>query len=110
MFTLPTQPRTAVGHFRQALEQPRRVDLGRVARPDGTTCGSAWVLSAGFDAAVNDRANRWRFPPGRLRHPLAMLPEPASFRPLSYSRVVDGAPRQTDATLVAVANGRSIGG
>lgn len=110
MFNLPTEPRTAVGHFLQALEQPRRVDLGRVTRADGTSCWFAGVLSAGFDAAVNDRANRWRFPRGRLRYPLAMLRELASFRPLRYSLVVDGVPRRTDAMLVAVANGRSIGG
>ena len=75
LFNLPAEPRTAVGHFLQSLEQPHRVDLGRVTRADGTKCWFAGVLSAGFDAAVNDRANRWRFPRGRLRYPLAMLRE-----------------------------------
>ncbi|MET1156327.1 diacylglycerol kinase family protein [Arthrobacter sp.] len=70
LFNLPAQPRTAVGHYLQALEQPRRVDKGRVTPADRTACWFAGVLSAGFDAAVNDRANRWRLPRGRLRYPL----------------------------------------
>lgn len=110
LFGLPAGPAAAVGHFLHALEQPRRVDLGRVTHPDGSTAWFAGVLSAGFDAAVNDRANRWRFPRGRLRYPLAMLRELASFRPIRYSLVVDGVPREVDAMLVAVANGRSFGG
>lgn len=110
LFNLPAEPRAAVGHFLKALEQPRKIDLGRVTGENGSERWFAGVLSAGFDAAVNDRANRWRFPRGRLRYPLAMLRELASFDPIRYRLVVDGEQRQADALLVAVANGRSIGG
>jgi diacylglycerol kinase (ATP) len=83
----------------------RRIDLGLV--------GDTWfgtVLCAGFDAAVNERANRMRWPAGPRRYDLAVLAELAAFR--SRPVVVDTGTRRLDveATLVAVGNTAWYGG
>jgi diacylglycerol kinase (ATP) len=88
---------------------PRRIDLGRVRHGELTTW-FACVLSAGFDAVVNERANRMTRPRGSHRYTIAMVRELLSFRPASYRLKVDGVPQTAEAMLVSVANGRSIGG
>jgi diacylglycerol kinase (ATP) len=73
----------------------------------------AWfigVLSAGFDALVNERANGWAWPRGRAKYVLAMLRELPVFRPRTYALELDGQRWSTAAMLVAVANGPSYGG
>ncbi|MHB2024680.1 MAG: diacylglycerol kinase [Mycobacteriales bacterium] len=79
---------------------------------DAVRVGSRWygsVLGAGFDSRVNDRANRMRWPHGRMRYNLAMLAELGVFRPLAFRIELDGEVLETDAMLVAVGNGRSYG-
>jgi len=94
-----------------ALDHEARViDAGRATRADGSAVWFAGVLSAGFDAIVNDRANRMRWPRGPRRYTLAMLGELVRFRPLSYRLTVDGVVREVRGMLVSVANGTSIGG
>ncbi|WP_101257204.1 diacylglycerol kinase [Streptomyces barkulensis] len=84
----------------------RSIDLGRVG---GRWYGS--VLASGFDSRVNDRANRMRWPAGRLRYDAAILAELAGLRTVPYRIALDdGPPLETDATLVAVGNGPSYGG
>lgn len=84
---------------------PRTIDLARVGeRYYGC------VLAAGFDAVVNERANRMRWPRGPLRYNLATLAELRVFEPLSYVLELDGVERRVDAMLVAVGNGPSFGG
>jgi diacylglycerol kinase (ATP) len=83
----------------------RRVDLGRVG---ATYFGT--VLAAGFDALVNERANRMRWPRGQMRYNLATLAELRVFKPLPYTLELDGAVRRVEAMLVAVGNGPSFGG
>ncbi|GAB3802398.1 diacylglycerol kinase [Humibacter antri] len=89
--------------------EPRRIDLGRV-RHGALTTWFACVLSAGFDAVVNERANRMTRPRGAHRYTIAMVRELLSFRPARYRIEVDGAATVQEAMLVSVANGRSIGG
>jgi diacylglycerol kinase (ATP) len=89
---------------------PRTIDAGRIIRSDGTVCWYGAVLSAGFDAIVNERANLMRWPRGRQRYNLALLRELAMLKPISYDLEIDGVRRQTDAVLVAVANNQSLGG
>lgn len=75
--------------------------------------GDRWflgVLGAGFDAIVNERANRWRWPRGRLRYDLALLRELPVLRPRAYVLELDGEPWRVDALLVAVGNTPSYGG
>lgn len=67
-------------------------------------------LSAGFDAVVAARANKWKWPKGPSRYVLAMLRELATFKPLQYDAVIDGVERKIEAMLCAVANSRSFGG
>ena len=87
----------------------RLIDAGRASSP-GTSRWFAGVVSAGFDAAVNERANAWRWPVGKARYHLAMLRELASFRAITYTVTADGERWQQDAMLISVANGQSIGG
>lgn len=87
----------------------RMLDAGRITA-GGTSRWFAGAVSAGFDAAVNERANAWRWPRGRIRYQLAMLRELASFRARTYIVTADGERWQQSAMLISVANGQSIGG
>ena len=85
----------------------RAIDAARV------TPGDVWygaVLGAGFDAIVNDRGNRLRWPKGPRRYNLAVALELPRFRPIDYRLTLDGEVWETKAMLVSVANGRSCGG
>ncbi len=70
----------------------------------------ATVMAAGFDAVVNERANRMTWPRGQMRYNLATLAELRTFEPLPYTIVLDGEERRLEAMLVAVGNGPSFGG
>jgi diacylglycerol kinase (ATP) len=83
----------------------RTVDLGR----SGTQY-FATVLAAGFDAVVNERANRMTWPRGRMRYNLATLVELRVFEPLPYLLQLDDREVSLEAMLVAVGNGPSFGG
>jgi len=87
----------------------RLIDAGRVTG-NGATRWFAGVVSAGFDAAVNERANAWRWPRGRSRYNLAMLRELATFKAVDYTVTADGETWRQGAMLISVANGQSIGG
>lgn len=89
---------------------PRTIDAGQVTHGDGSTSWYACVLSAGFDAIVNERANLMRWPRGRQRYNLALLRELAMLKPIRYRLELDGIASETDAVLVAVANNTSLGG
>jgi diacylglycerol kinase (ATP) len=83
----------------------RRIDLGR--------CGTTYfvtVLAAGFDAAVNHRANGMRWPRGQLQYTVATVAELRAFHPLSYALQLDDRPYEVEAMLVAVGNGPTYGG
>jgi diacylglycerol kinase (ATP) len=88
----------------------RRVDA---VRRVGAGEGPRWfvgVLCGGFDAKVNERANGWSWPRGKMRYNLAIARELPVFRPLPYELELDGEPWTTDAMLVALGNGTSYGG
>jgi diacylglycerol kinase (ATP) len=90
-----------------------RVIAGRTRTVDLARSGSRYfvtVLAAGFDAIVNERANRMTWPRGQMRYNLATLLELRTFRPLPYTLDLDGEVRRLDAMLVAVGNGPSFGG
>ncbi|MFZ4896143.1 diacylglycerol kinase family protein [Plantibacter sp. Mn2098] len=100
----------ALAHLRDALrKEPRVIDAGRV-RHAGDTVWFAGVLSAGFDALVNERANLLRWPRGKRRYTIALLVELLRLRPRTYRLVVDGVAETVDAVLISVANNTSIGG
>ena len=70
----------------------------------------ACVLSAGFDAIVNERANTLRHPKGPNRYLLALGIELAKLRPIRYRLVLDGVETVTEAALISVGNNVSLGG
>jgi diacylglycerol kinase (ATP) len=106
----------AVAYLLDALRRPpRAIDAGLVTHTDDATGAErrtwfACVLSAGFDAIVNERANTMEHPKGASRYILALLIELAKLRPIRYRLVLDGVETATDAALVAVGNNKSIGG
>jgi len=81
------------------------IDLGRVEEK-----WFAAILSSGFDALVNDRANTMRWPRGRMRYNIAMVEKLIALRPHHYRIRVDENYMDVQATLVTVANGPSYGG
>jgi len=108
---MPTDdPSAAIAQLLDALDRPPRViDAARVRHGDLST----WfvgVLSAGFDATVNERANLMTRPRGRSRYVLALLRELATLKPIPYVVTVDGASVGTEALLISVANNGSLGG
>jgi diacylglycerol kinase (ATP) len=106
---LPVHDITA--SVRTALDGvPRRIDAVRQTDPSGENRWFAGVLCGGFDAIVNERANGWRWPRGRLRYNLAIARELPMFRPLPYELELDGERWDTKAMLVAIGNGPRYGG
>jgi diacylglycerol kinase (ATP) len=90
-----------------------RVIAGRTRTVDLARSGSKYfvtVLAAGFDAIVNERANRMTWPKGQMRYNLATLAELRVFEPLPYVLQIDDTQLQLEAMLVAVGNGPSFGG
>lgn len=91
----------------------KRIDLSAVS---GSLAGGAEerfvgsVVSTGYDARVNRRANNVAFNLGPLSYGYAALTETRHWEPLEYRLVVDGHPRTIPAMLVAVANAGVFGG
>ena len=82
-----------------------RIDLGRIgSRHFGA------ILSSGFDAVVNERANEIRWPKGPMRYNVAILQELPRFSPMPFTLHLDGVRLEREAMLVAVANAPSYGG
>jgi diacylglycerol kinase (ATP) len=103
----PTDPLSAVEELAGRLRAGtrRRIDLGKV--------GDSWfatVLSCGFDAAVNKRANGLRWPSGPRRYDVAIVAELAAFRPRPVLVRTENETLELDATLVAVGNTARYGG
>ncbi len=80
---------------------------GRSAAADRWWTG---VLCAGFDSAVNERANQMRWPRGPRRYDLAVFAELSALRPRRLVLTVDGKRQEHEMTLVAVGNGPQYGG
>jgi diacylglycerol kinase (ATP) len=87
------------------------IDLGKIEDTSGLTKYFGTVAAAGFDSLVTDRANRMRWPRGRMRYNLAMLAELSALRLLPFRLVLDGGDEVvTNLTLAAFGNTRSYGG
>jgi diacylglycerol kinase (ATP) len=88
-----------------AESESYEIDLGRV--------GDTWfgaILSSGFDAQVNERANVMRWPKGRMKYNIAMIEKILALKAHSYRIRFDQDFIDVEATLVTVANGASYGG
>lgn len=104
---LPGELASAAADIAEALNtgDRRTVDLAR--------CREQWwasVLCAGFDSAVNDRANRMRWPHGPRRYDMALVAELAQLRAVPMTLEMDGQTVSLEATLVAVGNTSTYGG
>ncbi len=107
-FDLPrTDPSAAADVVVRGLldGQARTVDLARSGSKYFVT-----VMATGFDAIVNERANRMTWPRGQMRYNIATLAELRTFRPLPSTLDLDGEQLRLDAMLVAIGNGPSFGG
>ena len=107
----PSDPLAAADAIVDALGvgRVRAVDLGRAE----TAAGSRWwltVLAAGFDSAVNERANALRWPRGPRRYDLAIALEAVRLGPRRYTLVLDGAEHVLEAMMVSVCNTPRYGG
>jgi diacylglycerol kinase (ATP) len=109
---VPLEPMAAATAISDALREGRHVplDLARAVGTDGEVRWYGAVLAAGFDAIVNERANRLRWPRGPRRYDVAVLLEMAWVRPRLYGLELDGTDRSFEGTLVAVGNCASYGG
>ncbi len=109
-FRLPTNDPVAAADV-VADGWTETVDLGRICDRNGVTKWFGTVAAAGFDSLVTDRANRMRWPRGRMRYNLAMLAELSRLRLLPFRLTLDGRDEiVTDLTLAAFGNTRSYGG
>ena len=84
---------------------PKQFDAGLV---DGEWFAS--VLSTGFDAVVNERANKLSWPKGPMKYNASIAIELPRFKPRNYEIELDDRTIATQAMLIAVGNGRSYGG
>jgi diacylglycerol kinase (ATP) len=93
----------------------RHIDLGHCPVAPGVTddlTGRWWatMLYAGFDSAVNERANAMRWPRSRRRYDMAIFAELAWLQPRELILTMDGVETTLPVTLVAVGNGPQYGG
>ncbi len=106
----------AIRILADALDRkPKVIDAGRVTHADRTTGESkqtwfACLVSAGFDAIVNERANVWTYPKGPSRYNLALIYELVRMKPITYRLTLDGVQSTFQASLITIANNRSLGG
>jgi diacylglycerol kinase (ATP) len=89
--------------------EPSAIDLGLITGD----FGKRWyvqVLSTGFDALVNNLANRISWPRGQLKYTLATIFTLARFKPIEYEITIDDKQFKQDFMLLSVANGETYGG
>ncbi|MBB2943996.1 diacylglycerol kinase (ATP) [Actinoplanes lutulentus] len=91
-------------------ERAHRCDLARTRDAQGEQRWFCAVLAAGFDALVNERANRMRRPRGPRRYDLAIVLELARLRARDYVITLDGVEHRFRGEIVAVGNCASYGG
>jgi diacylglycerol kinase (ATP) len=108
----PPHPVAAAERVANALRTgaTRRVDLARITGSDGARRWYGAVLAAGFDAIVNERANRMRWPRGDRRYDIAIFTELVKLRARRYRMVLDDTEHSVEAVLVAVGNTAHYGG
>jgi diacylglycerol kinase (ATP) len=95
-----------------------RIDLGYCEAPElpqeAPTGPGRWWLTmcyGGFDSAVNERANRMRWPAGPRRYDVAIALELLRLRPRRLRLGLDdGTELDLSVTLVAIGNGPQYGG
>ncbi|GLW28058.1 hypothetical protein Areg01_09980 [Actinoplanes regularis] len=109
---VPGDPIAAATGISAALAAGRdhRVDAALAVDAAGRERWFCAVLAAGFDALVNERANRMAWPRGPRRYDLAIVLELARLRARTYTLEIDGEVLTVTAEIVAVGNAASYGG
>jgi len=90
-----------------------RIDVGRCSGPPlqpGTDRAFVGLIYAGFDSAVNQRANRLRLVPAGARYNIALAIETLRLHARRMRLGLDSESRDVSATLIAVGNGAQYGG
>ncbi len=90
-----------------------RIDVGRCSGPSlqpGTDRAFVGLIYAGFDSAVNQRANRLRLVPAGARYNIALAIETLRLHARRMRLGLDGESLDVSVTLVAVGNGAQYGG
>jgi diacylglycerol kinase (ATP) len=101
----------AIEAFAEALNRPpRTIDAAYASSDDGEGRWFGCMMSAGFDALANERANNMHHPKGKSRYTIAMTLELINLKRINYTLTMDGVVTETGATLVCVGNGESLGG
>jgi diacylglycerol kinase (ATP) len=106
----------SVAAIGEALQhEPRVIDAAIMRFTDPKTGEKterwfACALSAGFDATVNERANRMKHPKGPSRYNIALVIELLKLKPYNYTLTLDGTVTKVAANMVSLGNGVSIGG
>ena len=88
---------------------PVKIDLGHVK----SSTNEKWfvqVLSTGFDAEVNSRANKINWPKGKSKYTIATVRTLARFKPINYKIDIDSKKFDQSAMLFTIANGETYGG
>jgi len=104
-----SKKRSLKENLHRILDQPTQIDSFTVKSSSGVRHG-AQVLSLGFDALVNERANAIKSVRGKAKYVVAMVRELPVFKPMRFSITVDGVGYEREAMLIAIANGPSYGG
>lgn len=89
---------------------PRVIDAALVTSETEEPRWFACVLSAGFDAIVNERANQLTRPKGPSRYLVALGLELIKLKPIAYRLTLDGVHLETSGALISVGNNTSLGG
>lgn len=101
----------AITAFAEALTRPpRTIDAAWATSDDGEGRWFGCMMSAGFDALANERANNMHHPKGKSRYTIAMALELINLKRINYTLTMDDVITVTGATLVCVGNGESLGG
>jgi diacylglycerol kinase (ATP) len=85
------------------------IDLGHV-KSNSSERWFVQVLSTGFDAEVNSRANKIKWPRGKSKYTIATVKTLASFKPIDYKIDIDATKFDQSAMLLTIANGETYGG
>jgi diacylglycerol kinase (ATP) len=85
------------------------IDLGHV-KSNSSERWFVQVLSTGFDAEVNLRANKIKWPRGKSKYTIATVKTLARFKPIDYKIDIDATKFDQSAMLLTIANGETYGG
>jgi diacylglycerol kinase (ATP) len=103
------KPKLGIAALRNGT--PVKMDMGTIDLTDGSTRRFAGIVSCGFDAQVNERANTYRGPAGTLKYLVALAVELFKLNSREFVVSTDGGGKITGRfTLIAVGNTSSYGG